>query len=310
MGRPARGRLLIQGFLPGGEAQIQPQQSGTVTPQFRVNANLVSLHVSVTDNLYRPVAGLTRDDFEVFEDKVAQAISFFSLEDSPLAVGLVLDSSGSMERDIKMERARAAALHFVRTSHPDDQVFLVDFDSRAIVTLDFSSNLDALAAALAQSKAGGRTALYDAVYLALEKLNSLRTERRRVILLITDGEDTASRHSLKEVDQLAREADVQLYAVGICGMDVTPTARGAITRLAEMTGGRAFFTFDTREMVPICHGIAIELHRQYSLGYQPTNLVADGKWRRLDVKVKRREGLPRLVVRSRRGYYARGAGSL
>jgi Ca-activated chloride channel family protein len=251
--------------------------------------------------------GLTRDDFEVSENKVKQEIAFFSLDDSPLAVGLVLDSSGSMGRDYKMERARAAALHFVRTSHPDDEVFLIDFDSEAKVTLDFTSGLDAVAAALSAAQAGGRTALYDAVYLALEKLNGYRTQRRKVILLITDGADTASRRSSKDIAKLARESDVQIYAVGICGSDLTPSDLSTITNFAEVTGGRAFFTMDSRQIVGICNVIAVDLHQHYSLGYRPTNEVRDGKWRKVEVKIKPRKGQPHLVVRTRRGYYAQGS---
>jgi Ca-activated chloride channel family protein len=298
----------MPGSLPVGQAvQIRSQQPDAEPAPVKLTTDLVSLSVSVLDDLGRPVMGLTRDDFEVSENKVKQEIAFFSLDDSPLAIGLVLDSSGSMGRDYKMERARAAALHFVRTSHPDDEVFLIDFDSEAKVTLDFTSGLDAVAAALSAAQAGGRTALYDAVYLALEKLNGYRTQRRKVILLITDGADTASRRSSKDIAKLARESDVQIYAVGICGSDLTPSDLSTITNFAEVTGGRAFFTMDSRQIVGICNVIAVDLHQHYSLGYRPTNEVRDGKWRKVEVKIKPRKGQPHLVVRTRRGYYARGS---
>lgn len=300
--------LLISGFLPTGQAQNEPSRPDAEPAPIKLTTDLVSLSVSVTDGFGRPATGLTRDDFQVFENNVEQEIAFFAPDDSPLAVGLVLDSSGSMGRDDKMERARAAALHFVKTSHPDDEVFLIDFDSEAKVTLDFTLDLDAVAAALEAAEAGGRTALYDAVSLALEKLNGYRTQRRRVILLITDGMDTASRHhSSKDVRELVRESDVQIYAIGILGSDMTISSVNVIEDYAEVTGGRAFFPSDPRQMVQICYGVAVELHQQYSLGYRPTNDARDGQWRKVKVKIRPRKGQPHLVVRTRRGYYARGS---
>ncbi|RMG53888.1 MAG: VWA domain-containing protein [Acidobacteria bacterium] len=161
--------------------------------------------------------------------------------------------------------------------------------------------------ALSMAQAGGKTALYDAVHLALVKLNGYRTERRRVILLITDGMDTASRHaSFKETRQLVRESDVQIYAIGILGSDTTLTSLSVIEGFAEVTGGRAFFPTDPEEMIRICYGVAVELHQQYSLGYRPTNEAQDGRWRKVKVKIKHHKGRHRLVARTRHGYYAPG----
>ncbi|MBI3949570.1 MAG: VWA domain-containing protein [Acidobacteria bacterium] len=287
------GGLLILGLLPiGPAAQTRPQQSETEPAQVNLTTDLVTLSVSVTDGFGRPATGFTRDAFQVFENGVEQEIAFFAPDDSPLAVGLVLDSSGSMGRDYKMERARAAALHFVRTSHPDDEAFLIDFDSQAKVTLDFTSDLDGVAAALLTAEAGGRTALYDAVYLALEKLNGYRTQRRKVILLITDGMDTASRRLLRETRELVRESDVQIYAIGILGSDMRLSSTSTIEDFAEVTGGLAFFPSDPRQMVQICYGVAVQLHQQYSLGYRPTNDARDGQWRKVKVKIKPRKGRP------------------
>lgn len=297
--------LLIPGFFPEGQAQNESRQVGE-TARFRTSTDLVRLSVSVTDNRGRGVTGLTRDDIEVFEDKVEQKIDYFIPDPAPLALGLVLDSSGSMKFAFKMERARAATLHFVLTSHPDDEVFLVDFDSRASLPLDFTFDREALAGALKSVETGGKTALYDAVYLALEKLNRHRTEQRKVILLITDGADTNSRYSLKDVRELARESDVQIYAVGILGPDMTMSSIRAIEDLAELSGGQAFFPRNPRQMVDICFGIALELHQQHILGYRSTNKAHDGEWRKVTLKIKRRKGQPRLVARTRKGYYARG----
>lgn len=302
------GWLFLLGSSPVDlEAGFRQQRSKAQPAPVRLGADLVSLSVSVIDGFGRPVAGLTRDDFAVYENGVPQDIAFFAPDDSPLAVGLVLDSSGSMGRDLKLERARAAALHFIKTGHPDDRVFLIDFDSRAEVTLDFTSRLDAVAMALSMAQAGGRTALYDAIHLALVKLNGYRTKRRRVILLITDGMDTASRHaSFKETRELVRESDVQIYAIGILGSDTTLTSLGVIEGFAEVTGGRAFFPRDPEEMIRICYGVAVELHQQYSLGYRPTNEAQDGRWRKVKVKIKPHKGRRHVVARTRHGYYAPG----
>lgn len=297
--------LLTGMLLSGGRARALPQQADRDSAPLRLSADLVSITVAVLDTFGRPVLGLDRDDFEIFEDKVKQDIAFFSVDSSPLAIGLVLDSSGSMGRDYKIERARASALHFVKTSHPDDDVFLVDFNSHAAVTLDFTRDWKALEAALEQAKAGGRTALYDAVYLALEKLRAYHTQRRKVILLITDGADNASRHTAKDVERLARESGVQIYAVGICEMDPGRESLDSIRNFADVTSGLAFFTFDTRQLVGICNLIAADLHQQYSIGYRPENEARDGKWRSVKVKVKSRKGLPRVIVRAKEGYYAR-----
>lgn len=308
LARISAGGLLLTGLLlGGGQTRTFSQQPDQDSAPLRLSADLVSITVAVLDTGGRPVFGLDRDDFEIFEDKVKQDIAFFSVDSSPLAIGLVLDSSGSMAFDYKMERARASALHFVKTSHPDDDVFLVDFDSHAAVTLDFTRDWKALDAALQRVKAGGSTALYDAVYLALEKLRAYQTQRRKVILLITDGADNGSRHTAKDVERLARESGVQIYSVGICEMDPARASLDSIRNFADVTSGLSFFTMDTRQLVGICNLISANLHQQYSIGYRPANEMRDGKWRSVKVKVKKRKGLPPVVVRAKEGYYARAS---
>ncbi|MFQ5738221.1 MAG: VWA domain-containing protein [Acidobacteriota bacterium] len=298
--------LFLVGWGREAEAQESMTAAGSDTASFRVNTDLVRLSVNVTDRLGRPVADLDRDDIRLFEDKVEQKVDYFIPDKTPLAVGLLLDSSSSMGHDYKMDRARAATLHFVLTSLPDDQVFLIDFGSRASLKIDFTSDHEVLRRTLEAVKSNGKTALYDAVYLGLDKLSRYRTERRKVILLITDGADTASRYTLEEVRDLARESDVQIYSVGILGRDMTQSSVYTLRELGELSGGQAFFPRAPGEMVNICFGIAVELHRQYILGYQSTNPTRDGKWRKLSLKINRRQGWPRLVARSRSGYYAPG----
>lgn len=290
--------------LPLGRAQSRAPAETDSAPQFQVATDVVRLAVSVTDHEGRPFTGLARNDIEVYEDKIGQEIAYFIPDRSPIAEALVLDSSGSMRQDSKMERARAAALHFVQTGHADDDVLLVDFGSEVTFKVDFTADEKSLAAALATGKPEGTTALYDAVYLALDKLNRYQTDRRKVILLISDGADTGSLYTLDDVRELARESEVQIYAVGILGQDMSPSAVSAIRELAEITGGAAFFPMSPSQMVNICHGIAVELHEQYLLAYRPTNPSRDGQWRTIQVKIKEREGRPDLVARTRKGYLA------
>lgn len=298
--------LLGQIVPASNPSQKRLGENENQSAQFRVSTDLVRLSLSVMDKSGRPVAGLTKNDIRIYENKVAQEIQYFIPDTSPLAQGLVLDSSASMRSDFKMERARAATLHFVETGHAEDDVFLVTFDSRASLRTDFTPDRDALAMALATIEAGGKTALFDAVYLALDKLDRYRTERRKVILLITDGEDTGSLYSLSDVRERAKESDVQIYAVGILGRDMTSYAIRTVRDLAEITGGLSFFPQSSEQMVNICHGIAVEIHQQYLLAYRSSNLARDGKWRKIDVKINKRDGWPALVTRTRKGYYAPG----
>lgn len=296
--------LLFSGSAMGNQSQNDPKAPESAQQPLQLSTELVSLDVAVFDGLGRGVLGLTRDDFEVYEDNVKQEITMFSAGDSPLVVGILLDTSGSMGRDEKLNRARAAALHFVQASLPDDEFFIVNFSSTAEVALEFSSDQAAAEAALSGAKAHGRTSLNDAVYLALQKFRDYKTARRKVILLISDGEDTSSRHSVREITKLAKESEVQVYGVGICGMDLTLSAQNTIRTLADITGGSSFLTMDTSRLVGICNWIAADLHRHYHLGYESTNRARDGKWRKIKVKLTTRDTRSSAVVRTRQGYYA------
>lgn len=295
----------LLGLLAGGPGSPQQPVADVDTPSFTVDTDLVLLNVSVTDNKGRSVAGLTADDVEVFEDKVQQEVAFFARDEKPLAQGIVLDTSGSMSMDFKIDRAQAASLHFVQTSVPEDETFLMTFSSAPELAMDFTSDLGDVADAINQSRAGGKTALYDAVYRAVEKLSNYSTSRRKVILLISDGADTTSQHSLRDVRDLVSESDVQIFSVGIMGRDLTPQAMSAIEDFAEITGGLSFFPRDPRQMVNICLGIAADLRQEYVLGYKPTNPAKDGSWREVQLKINSQPGWPKLTARTRTGYYAK-----
>ena len=281
-----------------------PQPSGIVgSDQLVINTDLITLTVSVSDAKGQYVAGLDKSAFAVFDDQAPQEISFFSDEDVPVSVGVVFDVSGSM-RGAKLLQAREALSRFIHTSHERDEYFLLSFDSHVYDLLDKTRDADAVLAKFTYVQPHGNTALYDAVYLGIDKL-ARGVYPKRVILLISDGEDNDSRYTFSELRRGLQESGVVVYAVGI-GMNYLPHATGEATlrKLASASGGRAFFPGSASEMDEAFERIALELRHQYSIGYKPMNFVPDGKRHRLKVKVKPPRGLPRLVVRSREGYYA------
>jgi Ca-activated chloride channel family protein len=268
---------------------------------------VVTLTVTVTDRHQQPVTGLERQDFEVYEDKVKQEIEFFAHTDEAASIGVIFDLSASMER--KLGRAREALKAFAQTSHPEDDFFLVTFNRRAHLLADFSDG-EMLGQKLATALPSGPTALYDAVYLGLEKVKQGR-HPKRALLVISDGEDNASRYKLKELRQLIKESDVQIYGIGIfegiseCGRFCRREGQITLSEIAELTGGKAFFPDSGAELEEVIMHIARELRQQYSLGYTPSRAQRDGQWRKIQVRVTpvSRE-LSRLTVRAREGYYA------
>lgn len=275
-----------------------PEPSNTIA----VRTELVSLAVTVTDNQGRLFTGLGREDFTIHENGIAQEVSHFSLTDSPASVAVVFDVSGSMSKD-KIERARTALAHFVATSHGDDEYSLVAFNDRPQLLLERSRDDRALLNRAIHLRPKGGTALYDALALALAQLQQGRYAKR-ALLVISDGEDNRSRLSFDKVRRMAQEAGVLVYAVVIADAF---TNRGEALRMEELAnsaGGAAFFPGTADELNDAFARIALQLRQHYSLGYVPTNFNADGKWRKLKVKLKPLPGLPKLIVRNRTGYYA------
>jgi Ca-activated chloride channel family protein len=272
-----------------------------------VNTDLITLTVTVFDNYGRYVSGLSKTAFAVLDDKQPQDITFFSDDDAPVSVGVIFDVSGSMSGD-KIRRARDALANFIQTSHNSDEYFLIAFNSRAQLLLDKTRDGDAVLDKLTFVQTKNNTALYDACYLGVEKVQR-GAHPKRALLLISDGQDNNSRYTFNEVRRLLKESDVVLYAVGIlsgsdAGSSLGMEGQGILDELASVSGGKAFFPRSSAEMDDIFEQIALELRHQYSIGYRPSNFANDGKWHKVKVKVTPPRGLPRLFVRSREGYYA------
>jgi Ca-activated chloride channel family protein len=268
--------------------------------------DVVSLPVTVTDAYNRLVTGLDRQHFEVFEDKVKQEISFFSDDDAPVNLGIVFDVSGSMKG--KLDRARDALKAFIQTSHGEDDFFLVGFNQRANLLAEFTDG-DSLTNKLTLVDPKGQTALYDAAYLGIEKVKQGR-HIRNAMLLISDGQDNSSRYTYGELRKLLKEAGVQIYCIGIVEMGgasggtLDMQGQAILEEIAQMTGGKAFFPRSPVELEEITTRIALELRHQYSIGYVPTNVKADGQWHKIKVNVKGPKGMSNLKVQHKEGYYA------
>ncbi|HVN82576.1 MAG TPA: VWA domain-containing protein [Terriglobia bacterium] len=282
----------------------QPESKGG-TPSIKINVDLVLVNATVTDINNRFVTGLEKEHFQIFEDKVEQQISQFSNEDVPTSIGLLFDVSSSMTD--KISRSRDAAVAFLKTSNPDDEFLLLTFADRPKIDEEFTTDVNEIQNRLVYKNAKGCTTLYDAVYLALEKMK-LAHNPKKAILVITDGEDTCSRYSLLNVRNAVKESDVQIYAIGIVNSYYSDLSQGrsgraVLEEMAEITGGKAYFPNSVYELEDICTKIAIELKNQYILGYSSTNTVRDGRWRKIKVRLNAPKGLPSLSVRAKTGYF-------
>ncbi len=271
------------------------------------HTDLITLTVTVTDTYGRYVSGLGKSAFAVFDNKQQQEITHFSDDDSPVSVGVIFDVSGSMSGD-KVKRARDALAKFIQTSHDSDEYFLIAFNSRAQLLLDRTRDGDSILNKLTFVETKSQTALYDACYLGVEKVQR-GSHKKRALLLISDGQDNDSRYTFNELRKLLKESDVTLYAIGIlsgsdAGSAMGMEGQGVLDELSGVSGGKAFFPRSAAEMDDIFEQIALELRHQYSIGYKPDAFVNDGKWHRIKVKVTPPRGLPRLFVRTKEGYYA------
>ena len=296
--------------LPNGKApaQVKVKQAPIHVTPIQVDVNLVVVNVTVTDPYDRIVTGLDRSNFQVYDEKVEQEISTFSTEDAPIAVGLIFDSSGSMGE--KIQKSKEAAMQFFKTSNPQDEFLLINFSDRPNLITGFTSKFENVQDRLLFVKSGGKTALLDAIYLGLSEAKKASTNRK-ALLVISDGGDNHSRYTGSDVKKAVKESDTQIYAVGIfeplAARGRTPEeARGPgqLAELAEISGGRMFSVENADELPDITEKISIELRNQYVIGYKPSNLVRDGRWRRVKVKLNPPRGLPPLQVYARTGYYA------
>ncbi len=289
-------------------ADVNPKSSTIHTNPIQVNVDMVMVNVTVTDPFDRIVTGLDRNNFQVYDDKVPQKILSFTSEDAPIAVGLLFDSSGSMSD--KIAKAKEAALDFFKTSNPEDEFFVINFSNRPSLVSGFTGNYQNLEDRLLFVKPSGRTALLDAIYMGLQEMKKSSLSRK-ALLIISDGGDNHSRYTERDIKRAVRESDVQIYAIGVFeGLSTrsrTPeeaAGPGLLSDLADVSGGRMFSVEDPDELPDIAEKISIELRNEYVIGYKPSNLIRDGRWRRIKVKLVPPPGLPPLQVYSRTGYYA------
>jgi Ca-activated chloride channel family protein len=293
-------------------ASPSPTPVGTPLPEdpsgpVKIKTDLVTLTLTVTDNYGRYVSGLAKNAFSVSDNGDDQEISFFSDTDAPVSVGIIFDVSGSMSGD-KIQKARKALARFIATSHPSDEYFLIAFNSRAQLLMDRTRDGEAVLSKLTLVQPKSNTALYDAVYLGVERVTR-GSHNKRALIIISDGQDNSSRYNFGEVRRLLKESDVTSYAVGIISSGESNSPLGIqgqayLDEICGVTGGKAFYPQTDVELDEIFERIALELRHQYSIGYIPKDFQPNGKWRKVKVKVKPPRGLPRLTVRGRDGYYA------
>jgi Ca-activated chloride channel homolog len=301
--------VIVSGLLVSrAEGQSNADPKAQSTPLFNVDTTLVLIPATVTDPSNRYLLGLQKQDFHLFEDGVEQTITHFSGEDAPLSVGLVFDLSASMGD--KLRTSREAALQFLKTMNPEDEAFLVEFSDRAELAARFTSHVEEIQNKLISAQPGGLTAMLDAAELALREMKNAKNPRKAIVI-ISDGGDNHSKYSARQIESLVREADVQIYAMGVFEPDIflglskeEISGPRLLKEIAEQTGGRVFAASDTHDLPSVATRIGIELRNQYVLAYSPKNQDRDGKYRRVEVKVTEPAGISHLKIRWRLGYYA------
>jgi VWFA-related protein len=291
---------------PGQEPAPGSKQGGRIA----LNVDLVVLHTSVLDDRGKFVEGLTQENFRVYEDKVEQKLAIFKREDIPVSMGLVIDNSGSM-RD-KRPRVNEAALTLVQNSNPQDEAFVVNFNDDFYLDLDkdFTNSIPELKEALERIDARGSTALYDAIIGSLDHLKKGNKEKK-VLLIVTDGEDNTSRNSLEKTIREIQKTDTVIYTIGLLSQESkksAKTAKRALTEIALASGGVAYFPENVEDVHSICEQVAHDIRHQYTLAYYPSNAARDGTFRSVRVDVIPPRGHGKLVARTRNGYYAPSGG--
>ena len=271
----------------------------------QVDVDLVLVPVTVTDDWNRIVTGLDKENFSVMEGSEIQQLRHFSSEDAPLSLGVIFDMSGSMSD--KIEKAREAVIEFFKTANPLDEFFMITFNDRPVLRADFTHSVDEVQAKLVYTVPQGSTALLDAIYMGVSKMKDARNAKK-ALLIISDGGDNHSRYTENEIKAMVKEADVQIYSIGVFTTGATQPEEiagpGLLTTISEVTGGRMFTINNPNELADVATKIGIELRNQYVLGYRPKNKSKDGRWRKIKVKLKPPPGLPHLNVYARAGYYA------
>lgn len=302
--------LLTLGLLSAAYPLVPaaPQQTSQRTDEYRIrtDVNLVVLHATVLNERGHFVDNLKPEHFRILENGVEQKLEIFRREDIPVTVGLVIDNSGSMRA--KRERVRSAAMAFIEASNPNDEMFIVNFNDDYYLDIekDFTNNIEDLRAALERVDARGSTALYDALIGSLDHLKK-GTRDKRTLLLISDGDDNASRNSLERVMQEVQLSDAVIYSIGLFADESRRQIRKLrkiLTEIATMSGGLAFFPEELHDVEAICLQIAHDIRNQYTLAYYPTNRARDGTFRRVKVELRAPRSYGKLNVRTRTGYFA------
>jgi VWFA-related protein len=301
---PLAAALMVPGSASGQAPP--PRQQG---PIFGTQIEIINLSLSVTDARNNFVTDLVQHDFQVFEDGIRQELSLFTHENLPISLVLMIDTSASMEE--KLKTAQDAAIRFTKTLRPQDLAQVVQFNERATTLQNFTNDLPALEKAIRSTEASGPTALHNALYIALKDLTRDKKAaelRRRAIVMLSDGEDTASLVTDDQVLDLAKKSEINIYAISLRPQRAQDRQRAAFSQaeylfnaLTRETGGRAYFPASIGELDAVYDRIAEELRTLYSVGYVSSNARRDGKWRRIVVRVPDREG---IQVRHKLGYYA------
>ncbi len=283
------------------QGQVPVEKSGDVFV-IRKEVDEVTLHATVVDDKNHLITNLDRGDFTVFEDGQPQKLISFRREDIPVAMGIVIDNSGSM-RD-KRPAVNAAAINFVKSSNPQDKVFVVNFNEDFYLDQDYTASIPKLKDALERIEARGGTALYDAVVASSDHLKKSGLLEKKVLLVVTDGEDNASRESLEQaIRRLQEENGPTVYTIGLLSEEHSKRAKRALRQMAEETGGIAFFPQGLGEVESITQQIAHDIRNQYTIGYKPTKPQSEGGFRSVKVDANAK-GYKKLQVRTRSGYYA------
>jgi Ca-activated chloride channel homolog len=300
--------VLFPGTTFGQETAGAKSAEPETTLNLRVDTNLVLIPVAVTDSLNRFVLGLQKEDFHLVEDNVEQNVAHFSGEDAPLSVGLLFDESGSMA--YKLQTSRAAVTQLLKTMNAGDEAFLVEFSDSARLSVGFTTHTEEIEDALKKAQPTGLTAMLDAFNMGLVEMKKARNSRKAIVI-ISDGGDNHSQYTSAQIESLVREADVQIYAMGVfeptLSLGLPPeqvSGPQLLSEIATQTGGRAFSAALTNDLPSVAARIAVELRNQYVLGYYPGNQSRDGKYRRVEVKVAQPRGMSPLKAHWRLGYYA------
>ena len=286
-------------------AQLQPQPRGV--GRLRAESDLVLVPVTVSDTRNHPFKGLTKESFRVFDNGVEQTITHFAMEDAPMTIGLVFDTSGSMRYGL--DRARMAASAFFLTANPDDEFFLVDFASSPRVSVPLTRDPAEIERRISLARPVGRTALLDAIYLSLAQMRKAHL-KRKALLIVSDGGDNASRYTRGEVNRVLRESDVLIYAIGVFSSYTRrrplEEADGPelLRRITEASGGRLISISDTVQLPYVAVKVGAEMRNRYVLGYAPAALPDNGRYHHVQVRLVAPAGSPPLYASWRSGYYA------